>query len=167
MKVLIVFYSTYGHVYKMAQAVAEGVKTVAGAEVEIRRVPETLPREVLEKMGAVDAQKAFSQTPPGNCGPMVPWWAKSAAFLRAPPPSTAGRNRPFLRFMSHCFITVLWSSVCPIPFKVKCELMKLPAGPHTGHRPLPEVTAPECPARTNWKRHAFRVNTWPALHPNW
>jgi len=63
MKVLIVFYSAYGHVYKMAQAVAEGVKTVAGAEVEIRRVPETLPREVLEKMGAVDAQKAFSQIP--------------------------------------------------------------------------------------------------------
>ena len=63
MKVLIVFYSTYGHVYKMAQAVAEGVKTVAGAEVEIRRVPETLPQEVLEKIGAVDAQKAFSQIP--------------------------------------------------------------------------------------------------------
>jgi NAD(P)H dehydrogenase (quinone) len=63
MKILIVFYSTYGHVYKMAQAVAEGVKTVKGAEVEIRRVPETLPNEVLEKMGAVDAQKAFSQIP--------------------------------------------------------------------------------------------------------
>ena len=63
MKVLIVFYSAYGHVYKMAQAVAEGVKTVAGAEVEIRRVPETLPQEVLEKMGAVEAQNAFSQIP--------------------------------------------------------------------------------------------------------
>ena len=63
MKILIVFYSTYGHVYKMAQAIAEGVKTVEGAEVEIRRVPETLPQEVLEKMGAVDAQKAFSQIP--------------------------------------------------------------------------------------------------------
>jgi NAD(P)H dehydrogenase (quinone) len=63
MKILIVFYSTYGHVYKMAQAVAEGVKTVKGAEVEIRRIPETLPQEVLEKMGAVDAQKAFSQIP--------------------------------------------------------------------------------------------------------
>ncbi len=63
MKVLVVFYSTYGHVYKMAEAVAEGAKTVAGAEVEIRRVPETLPREVLEKMGAIDAQKSFSRIP--------------------------------------------------------------------------------------------------------
>ena len=63
MKILIVFYSTYGHVYKMAQAVAEGAKTVKGAEVEIRRVPETLPQEVLQKMGALEAQKAFSQVP--------------------------------------------------------------------------------------------------------
>jgi len=63
MKVLIVYYSTYGHVHKMAEAVAEGVKEVQGAEVEIRRVPETLPREVLEKMGAADAQKAFSHIP--------------------------------------------------------------------------------------------------------
>ena len=60
MKVLIVFYSTYGHVFKMAQAVAEGVKEVAGARVELRRVPETLPENVLQKMGAVDAQKAFA-----------------------------------------------------------------------------------------------------------
>ncbi|MEJ2726984.1 MAG: NAD(P)H:quinone oxidoreductase [Deltaproteobacteria bacterium] len=63
MKILIVFYSAYGHVYKMAQAVAEGVRTVKGAEVEIRRVPETLSQEILEKMGAVDAQKTFSQIP--------------------------------------------------------------------------------------------------------
>jgi len=63
MKILIIFYSTYGHVYKMAEAIAEGAKTVKGAQVEIRRVPETLPHEVLEKMGAVDAQKAFSQIP--------------------------------------------------------------------------------------------------------
>ena len=47
----------------MAEAVAEGARSVAGAEVEIRRVPETLPPEVLEKMGAVEAQKAFSHVP--------------------------------------------------------------------------------------------------------
>ena len=63
MKVLIVYYSTYGHVYKMAEAIAEGVKQVDGAEAIMRRVPETLPDEVLEKMGAVDAQKTFSHVP--------------------------------------------------------------------------------------------------------
>ena len=63
MKVLVVFYSTYGHIFKMAEAVAEGVKQVNAAEVELRRVPETLPEEVLAKMGAIDAQKAFSHVP--------------------------------------------------------------------------------------------------------
>jgi len=63
MKVLIVFYSTYGHVYQMAEAVAEGAGRLAGAEVEIRRAPETLPADVLEKMGALEAQKAFSHVP--------------------------------------------------------------------------------------------------------
>jgi len=63
MKVLVVFYSTYGHVYKMAEAIAQGAKEVAGTEVEIRRVPETLPQEVLAKMGAVEAQKQFSHIP--------------------------------------------------------------------------------------------------------
>jgi NAD(P)H dehydrogenase (quinone) len=63
MKALVVFYSTYGHIYQMAEAVAEGVKQVNGAEVELRRVAETLPDGVLEQMGAVDAQKAFSHIP--------------------------------------------------------------------------------------------------------
>lgn len=63
MKVLIVFYSTYGHVYQMAKAVAEGAQEVSGSTVDLRRVPETLPAEVLEKMGAVEAQKAFAQVP--------------------------------------------------------------------------------------------------------
>ena len=64
MKVLIVYYSTYGHVHKMAEAIAEGVGEVDdGAEAVMRRVPETLPSEVLEKMGAVDAQKAMTHVP--------------------------------------------------------------------------------------------------------
>jgi NAD(P)H dehydrogenase (quinone) len=63
MKVLVVFYSLYGHVYKMAEAIAEGAKEVAGTKVDIRRVPETLPQEVLAKMGAIEAQKQFSHIP--------------------------------------------------------------------------------------------------------
>ena len=63
MKVLVVFYSAYGHIFKMAEAVAEGAREVAGAEVLIRRVPETLPEEVLEKMGALESQKAISHIP--------------------------------------------------------------------------------------------------------
>jgi NAD(P)H dehydrogenase (quinone) len=63
MRVLVVFYSMYGHTYKMAEAIAEGAREVEGAEVVLKRVPETLSKEVLEKMGAVEAQKAFSHIP--------------------------------------------------------------------------------------------------------
>jgi multimeric flavodoxin WrbA len=41
-KILIVYYSMDGHIHRMAQAVAEGVKEVAGAEPVLRCVPETL-----------------------------------------------------------------------------------------------------------------------------
>ncbi|MDW7980973.1 MAG: NAD(P)H:quinone oxidoreductase [Verrucomicrobiales bacterium] len=63
MKVLIVYYSMYGHVHRLAEAVAEGVREVPGAIAELRRVPETLPDDVLAKMGALDAQKAFAHVP--------------------------------------------------------------------------------------------------------
>ena len=63
MNILIVYYSTYGHVHQMAQAIAQGVNEVNGAEAILRRVPETLPQDVLEKMGALDAQQSMSQVP--------------------------------------------------------------------------------------------------------
>ena len=63
MKILIVFYSMYGHIYKMAEAIAAGAREVPGAEVVLRRVPETLPTEVLQAMNAIEAQKAFAQIP--------------------------------------------------------------------------------------------------------
>lgn len=47
MKVLIVYYSTYGNVFEMAQLVADGVREVEGAEPVIRTVPELIPEEVI------------------------------------------------------------------------------------------------------------------------
>jgi NAD(P)H dehydrogenase (quinone) len=44
-KVLVLYYSSYGHIEKMAQAVAEGARN-AGAQVDIKRVPETVPAEI-------------------------------------------------------------------------------------------------------------------------
>ena len=63
MKVLVVFYSMYGHIYRMAQAIAEGVKEVSGAEAVLRRVPETLSDDILGKMGALEAQKSMAGIP--------------------------------------------------------------------------------------------------------
>jgi NAD(P)H dehydrogenase (quinone) len=62
-KVLIVYYSMYGHIYRMAEAVSEGVRQVAGCEAVIKRVPETLTSEVLGMMGALEAQKGMAHIP--------------------------------------------------------------------------------------------------------
>jgi NAD(P)H dehydrogenase (quinone) len=62
-KIQVVFYSMYGHVYRLAEAVAEGAREISGTDVELLRVAETLPTEVLEKMGAVEAGKAFAHIP--------------------------------------------------------------------------------------------------------
>lgn len=62
-KILIVYYSMYTHIYTMAKALAEGVRDVPGCEVLVKRVPETLPKDVLSAMGAVDAQKSMEQIP--------------------------------------------------------------------------------------------------------
>lgn len=62
-KVQIVFYSMYGHVYKLAEAVAEGAREVPNTEVGLYQVPELVPEEALEKSGAKAARKAFADIP--------------------------------------------------------------------------------------------------------
>jgi len=62
-KVQVIFYSTYGHVYALAEAIAAGAREVAGTEVEVLQVAETLSDEILGKMHAVEARKAFAAVP--------------------------------------------------------------------------------------------------------
>jgi NAD(P)H dehydrogenase (quinone) len=50
-KVLVVYYSSYGHVERMAEAVAEGARSVPGTEVTVKRVAELMPEEVARKAG--------------------------------------------------------------------------------------------------------------------
>jgi NAD(P)H dehydrogenase (quinone) len=56
-KILVLYYSSYGHVETMAQAIAEGVRE-AGVEATIKRVPELVPEEVARKSGYKLDQKA-------------------------------------------------------------------------------------------------------------
>jgi len=51
-KVLVLYYSMYGHIEIMAKAVAEGARSVEGAEVTIKRVPDLVPEDVARKAGA-------------------------------------------------------------------------------------------------------------------
>src|SRR5947209_9893641 len=63
MKVYVVFYSMYGHIYRMAEAVAAGAREVSGAEVGVFQVPELIPPEALERSGAAAARKEFAHIP--------------------------------------------------------------------------------------------------------
>jgi NAD(P)H:quinone oxidoreductase type IV len=121
-KVLVLYYSAYGHIEAMANAVADGVRE-AGAQVDIKRVPELVPEEVARKshykldqvapvakiedlanydavivgagtrFGRLNSQMANFLDQAGACGCAAHCMAKSAARLRPPRPSTAARRR--------------------------------------------------------------------------
>jgi NAD(P)H dehydrogenase (quinone) len=57
-KVLVLYYSTYGHVETMAAAVAMGVRSVPGAEVAVKRVPELMPEDLARNVGVKLDQRA-------------------------------------------------------------------------------------------------------------
>ena len=62
-KVHVVFYSMYGHLYTMAEAVASGAREVPNTQVQLFQVPELIPADVLEKHGAAAARAAFAHVP--------------------------------------------------------------------------------------------------------
>lgn len=63
MKINIIIHSIYGHIYELAQAMAEGARTVAGSEVFIYQVPETLPESILTEMEGLETKKGFAHVP--------------------------------------------------------------------------------------------------------
>ena len=62
-KIQVVFYSMHGHIYKMAEAIAAGVKEVPDVDVTMYQVPELVPDPVLQKSGAKTARSAFGHVP--------------------------------------------------------------------------------------------------------
>ncbi|PLX41905.1 MAG: NAD(P)H:quinone oxidoreductase [Deltaproteobacteria bacterium] len=94
-KVLVIFYSTYGHNYKMAKAAAEGAESVDGADVTILQVPELISPDILEQMGAAEAKKAFAHIPVAR----VEQLAEADAIIFGTPTrygNMAGQMRNFL-----------------------------------------------------------------------
>lgn len=121
-KILVLYYSMYGHIETMAHAVAEGAKKVDGAEVIIKRVPETMPPEIFAKAGGktqnapvatpqeladydaiifgtptglaiCQARCVPSWTKPADCGHPARYTASSAA-CSVLPERAAARSRP-------------------------------------------------------------------------
>jgi NAD(P)H:quinone oxidoreductase type IV len=70
-KIKIIFYSMYGHTYRLAVSIAEGAGEVRSSDVELLQVPELVPAEILEKSGARKARQAFSHIPFAKPSDMV------------------------------------------------------------------------------------------------
>ena len=62
-KILVLYHSMYGHIERMARAEAEGAAEVAGTEVVLKRVPETMSDEAIQKMGGKLGQLALVASP--------------------------------------------------------------------------------------------------------
>lgn len=62
-RIQVIFYSMYGHLYQMSEAIAEGVRQVPDTEVVIYQVPELIPPDALEKSGAAAARAVFAHVP--------------------------------------------------------------------------------------------------------
>ena len=95
MKLLVLFYSTYGHVYRLAQSVAEGAGEIPDIDVMVKRVPETLSPDIVQMMGATEAQKAFANIPIATVDDLV----EPGAIIFGTPTrfgNMAGQMRQFL-----------------------------------------------------------------------
>ena len=62
-RIHVIFYSMYGHVHQLAEAIADGARQVGGSEVTLFQVAELVPDAVLEKSGAKQARAAFAPVP--------------------------------------------------------------------------------------------------------
>ena len=84
-KVLVLYYSSYGHLETMAEAVAMGARA-AGAEVDVKRVPETVPEDLARKSGyKLDQAAPIATGVDTKC-------SYSTSWCRADPPAVATRN---------------------------------------------------------------------------
>ena len=61
--VQVIFYRMYGHVYRLAEAIAAGAHEVSGADVALYQVAELVPAEALQRSGAAQARAQFAHIP--------------------------------------------------------------------------------------------------------
>ena len=195
-KVLVLYYSSYGHIEKMAGAVAEGARE-GGAEVTIKRVPELVPEEVAKKSGFKLDQAAPIATVdeladydaiiigvPTRFGNMPAQmksfldqtgglWIEGQAGRQGRQRlyvdrrrSTAARRARSFPPTPSCSITAWSSSACPMRSRARRGSTKSPAARPTAPARSPAATARGSPPRTNSPARASRAGTSPASPPS-
>lgn len=79
MNILVLYYSTYGHVFRLAQAVADGARSVADTDVRLLRVPELVPEEIMQaNPGMLAGRELQREVPIAQLSDLE--WADGIAF---------------------------------------------------------------------------------------
>ena len=189
-KVLVLYYSSFGHIEQMAYAVAEGARR-AGATADVKRVPENVPAEIartshfkldqpapiatVDELAnydaiAVGAPTRFGRMPsamgsfwsrPGGFGSGVPCTARSAALSPRARPSTAATRRPSSRSSPTSCILAWSSSVCHTATRDRCPSTRSSAGRPTARPRSRAGRANGSRARSNSKARDFRASSSP------
>lgn len=186
-KVLVLYYSMYGHIETMAHAVAEGAQKVNGADVVIKRVPETMPAELFLKSGG-KTQNAPVATPQeladydaiifgtptrfGNMsGQMRTFldqtgglWASGALYGKlASVFSSTGTGGGQEHTISSTWTTLAHHGMVIVPIGYaaqECSILRRFAEAHLmAQQPLPVPTVPDSPVMKSWPLPVIRANT--------
>ncbi len=185
-RVLVLYYSAYGHIETMAHAVAEGARS-AGAEVAVKRVPELVPEDVakashfkldqpapvatVEELADYDAIIFGAGTRYGTVASQLRnfidqtggLWAKGKLVGKVGSAFTSsatqhgGQESTILGLIPTMMHPAWWSSDFPMPSRVRWALRKSRADRPMAPRRSPAVTVRASPPRSNSKPPAFRV----------
>jgi NAD(P)H:quinone oxidoreductase type IV len=196
-KILVLYYSAYGHIEKMAEAVAEGARAVPGTQVTIKRVPELVPEEIAKKSGMKLNQRAPVAKPEeladydaiifgtptrfGNmCAQMRNFldqtgglWMKGAlvgkvgSVFASTATQHGGQEMTITSFHSTLLHQGMIIVGLPYAFPGLTKWTKSPAARLTAPAPWPRATARASRAPTNSTAPAIRASTSRRLRRSW
>lgn len=188
-KVLVLYYSSYGHIEKMAYAVAEGVKST-GAEAVVKRVPELVPEAVaksshfkldqpapvatVDELAEYDAIIVGAGTRFGTvASQMRNFWdqtgglwfsgklvGKVGSAFTSSATQHGGQESTILGFIPTFLHHGMAVVGLPYAFRARWVSMRSRAARPMALPPSPMVTVPASRPKSNWKAHASRARMW-------
>ncbi len=195
-RILVLYHSTYGHVEAMAEAVAEGARSVEGAVVDIRRVPELVPEELAKKsgykldqaapvatvdeLGDYDAIIVGAGTRYGTAASQMRnfldqtggLWARGALVGKVGSAFTStatqhgGQETTLIGLIQTCCTTACSSPACRTHGPARAVSTRSPAARPMARPPSRAETARAGPARTSSKAPAGKAAMSPRRRPD-
>jgi NAD(P)H dehydrogenase (quinone) len=186
-KVLVLYYSSYGHIETMAQAVAEGARST-GATVDVKRVPETVPADIaksayfkLEQVASVatvadlEGYDAIIVGCPTRFGRMPSQmasfldqagglWARGAlngkvgAAFTSTATQHGGQELTLMSVITNLFHFGMTIVGLPYSFQGQMSIDEITGGSPTVPRPLPVAKGSVSPVPLNWMAHVSRAS---------